>query len=145
MIFGISGYRSNNCHAIFCGAKGLGSCGNVPVKNKANRFLFLKGNYIYHSILFQRLGVALLSSPKKCYSKSWCLSKIMASCSRSSLRFARPKESRKAGENQGDNREMNRNGCNCRRLTFVSDFDCKPNRVNDIVFRVQGPPENNAR
>ena len=50
MIFGISGYRSNNCHAIFCGAKGLGegaSCGNVPVKNKASGILFLKGNYIY--------------------------------------------------------------------------------------------------
>ena len=68
MIFGISGYGSNNCHAIFCGAKGLGegaSCENVAVKNKDNRFLFLKGNYIYLSILFHRLGVALLSSPKK--------------------------------------------------------------------------------
>ena len=72
MIFGISGYGSNNCHAIFCGAKGLGegaSCENVAVKNKDNRFLFLKGNYIYIyislSILFHRLGVALLSSPKK--------------------------------------------------------------------------------
>ena len=35
MIFGISCYGSYNCHAIFCGAKGLGegaSCGNVPVK-----------------------------------------------------------------------------------------------------------------
>ena len=45
------------------------SCGNVPVKNKGNRFLFLKENYIYIyiyiSMLFHRLGVALLSSPKK--------------------------------------------------------------------------------
>ena len=70
MIFGISGYRSNNCHAIFCGAKGLGegaSCGNGPVKNKANGILFLKGNYMYLSILFHGLGVALLSSKKKCH------------------------------------------------------------------------------
>ena len=72
MFFGISGYGSNNCLAIACGAKGLGegaSCGNVPVKNKDNRFLFLKENYIYIyiyiSILFHGLGVALLSSPKK--------------------------------------------------------------------------------
>ena len=68
MIFGISGYGSNNRHAIFCRAKGLGegpSCGNVLVKNKDNRFLFLKRNYIYLSILFHGLGAALLSSPKK--------------------------------------------------------------------------------
>ena len=53
MFFGISGYGSNNCLAISCGAKGLGegaSCGNVPVKNKDNRFLFLKENYIYISL-----------------------------------------------------------------------------------------------
>ena len=31
----------------------------------SHRFLFLKGNYIYLSILFHGLGVALLSSPKK--------------------------------------------------------------------------------
>ena len=82
-------------------------------------------------------------------------------CSRSSLRFARPEPNDvlsnlfetstegKAGENQGDNQKMNHNGCNCRRLAFLSDFDWKPNRVNDnervIVFRVQGPPENKAR
>ena len=60
MIFGISGYRSNNCHAIFCGAKGLGegaSCENVSVKNKDNRFLFLKGNYIYLSIVINSISI----------------------------------------------------------------------------------------
>ena len=62
--------QANNCHAIFCGAKGLGegaSCENVPVKNKANGILFLKGNYMSLSILFHELGVALLSSLKKCH------------------------------------------------------------------------------
>ena len=60
MIFGISGYGSNNCHAIFCGAKGLGegaSCENVPVKNKDNRFSFLKGNYIYLSIVINSISI----------------------------------------------------------------------------------------
>ena len=37
------------------------------VKNKANGILFLKGNYMYLSILFHGLGVALLSSKKKCH------------------------------------------------------------------------------
>ena len=89
------------------------------------------------------------------------VSKIMASCSRNLIRFAQPKSNNVPSNPFGGerrkrireiNQEMNQNGdngFNCRRLTFVSLFDFKPNRLNDnervIVFGIQGPPENRAR
>ena len=75
------------------------------------------------------------------------VSKIMASCSRNSICFAQLKSNNVpsnpyGGERQkrirAINQEMNQNGdngYNSRRLTFVSDFDFKSNRVNGKTTR----------
>ena len=75
------------------------------------------------------------------------VSKIMASYSRNSIRFAQLKSNNVPSNSlKGErrkriraiNQEMNHNGdnsYNCRRLTFVSNFDFKPNRVNGKTTR----------
>ena len=75
------------------------------------------------------------------------VSKIMASCTRNSIRFAQLKSNNVPSNSlKGErrkriraiNQEMNHNGdnsYNCRRLTFVSHFDFKPNRVNGKTTR----------